>query len=85
MDFIKFFLYQTLFKAFKFVLYRGQLSTYKELCSLATDLNQPELIYKFMNLANHNAIWNSKKVNNVFKLIYSHFLKYLFVIELKGY
>ncbi|KAB7502624.1 Proteasome-associated protein ECM29-like protein [Armadillidium nasatum] len=39
----------------------SQLSTYKELCSLATDLNQPELIYKFMNLANHNAIWNSKK------------------------
>ena len=28
---------------------------------MATDLNQPELIYKFMNLANHNSIWNSKK------------------------
>lgn len=41
--------------------HRGQLSTYKELCSLATDLNQPDLIYKFMHLANHNAIWNSKK------------------------
>uniref|UniRef100_A0A6A7FWF3 Proteasome-associated protein ECM29 homolog n=2 Tax=Hirondellea gigas TaxID=1518452 RepID=A0A6A7FWF3_9CRUS len=39
----------------------GQLSTYKELCSLASDLNQPDLIYKFMNLANHNAIWNSRK------------------------
>lgn len=39
----------------------GQLSTYRELCSLATDLNQPDLVYKFMNLANHNAIWNSKK------------------------
>lgn len=37
------------------------MSTYKELCSLATDLNQPDLIYKFMHLANHNAIWNSKK------------------------
>ncbi|KAL1116555.1 hypothetical protein AAG570_005027 [Ranatra chinensis] len=37
------------------------LSTYKELCSLASDLNQPDLIYKFMHLANHNAIWNSKK------------------------
>ena len=44
-----------------FVVHRGQLSTYRELCSLATDLNQPDLIYKFMNLANHNAIWNSKK------------------------
>lgn len=40
----------------------GNLSTYKELCSLASDLNQPDLIYKFMHLANNNAIWNSKKV-----------------------
>ncbi|XP_043916968.1 proteasome adapter and scaffold protein ECM29 [Protopterus annectens] len=37
------------------------LSTYKELCSLASDLNQPELVYKFMNLANHHAMWNSRK------------------------
>uniref|UniRef100_A0A4W4F4J8 Ecm29 proteasome adaptor and scaffold n=1 Tax=Electrophorus electricus TaxID=8005 RepID=A0A4W4F4J8_ELEEL len=37
------------------------LSTYKELCSLASDLNQPDLIYKFMNLANHHAMWNSRK------------------------
>jgi proteasome component ECM29 len=37
------------------------LSTYKELCSLASDLNKPDLIYKFMHLANHNALWNSKK------------------------
>jgi len=39
----------------------GNLSTYKELCSLATSMNRPDLMYKFMNLANHNAIWNSKK------------------------
>ncbi|KAJ1522342.1 hypothetical protein ONE63_002635 [Megalurothrips usitatus] len=39
----------------------GNLSTYKELCALASDLNQPDLIYKFMHLANHNAVWNSKK------------------------
>ncbi|XP_035746663.1 proteasome adapter and scaffold protein ECM29 isoform X1 [Egretta garzetta] len=37
------------------------LSTYKELCSLANDLNQPDLVYKFMNLANHHAMWNSRK------------------------
>jgi proteasome component ECM29 len=36
------------------------LSTYKELCSLASDLNQPEMIYQFMQLANNNATWNSK-------------------------
>lgn len=39
----------------------GGLSTYKELCSLASDLNKPDLIYQFMHLANHNSIWNSKK------------------------
>ena len=39
----------------------GNLTTYKELCSLASDLNQPDLVYKFMNLANHNAMWNSKR------------------------
>lgn len=38
----------------------GNITTYKELCSLASDLNQPEMIYKFMQLANHNAAWNSK-------------------------
>jgi proteasome component ECM29 len=28
---------------------------------LATDLNQPDLVYKFMHLANYNAMWNSRK------------------------
>ncbi|KAI9320591.1 proteasome stabiliser-domain-containing protein [Dichotomocladium elegans] len=39
----------------------NSISTYKELCSLASELNQPDLIYKFMNLANHNAIWTSRR------------------------
>ncbi|XP_030852041.1 proteasome adapter and scaffold protein ECM29-like [Strongylocentrotus purpuratus] len=39
----------------------GGMSTYRELCSLASDLNQPDLIYKFMHLANHNAMWTSRK------------------------
>lgn len=38
----------------------GNLTTYKELCSLASDLNQPEILYSFMQLANHNASWNSR-------------------------
>lgn len=38
----------------------ANITTYKELCSLASDLNQPDLIYQFMQLANHNAAWNSK-------------------------
>ncbi len=33
----------------------GSISTYKEICSLATDLGQPDLIYQFMNLAAHQA------------------------------
>lgn len=36
------------------------MTTYKELCSLASDLNKPDMIYQFMQLANHNAAWNSK-------------------------
>lgn len=47
-----------------FFLFQSQgLSTYKELCSLASDLSQPDLVYKFMNLANHHAMWNSRKVS----------------------
>ncbi|KAH8285548.1 hypothetical protein KR054_010857, partial [Drosophila jambulina] len=38
----------------------GNITTYKELCSLASDLNQPDMIYQFMQLANHNATWTSK-------------------------
>ena len=26
----------------------GSIGTYKELCALATDLGQPELVYRFM-------------------------------------
>lgn len=39
----------------------GKLSTYKELCSLANEMGQPDLIYKFMHLANYQASLNSKR------------------------
>lgn len=39
------------------------MSTYRELCAIATDLNQPDLIYKFLHLANHQSMWNSRKVS----------------------
>ncbi|PRW21127.1 proteasome-associated ECM29-like protein isoform X1 [Chlorella sorokiniana] len=39
----------------------GGLTTYKELCSLATELNQPELVYRFMELANHQQAVNSSR------------------------
>ena len=40
----------------------GSISTYKDLCSLATDMNKPDLVYKFISLSNHNMMWNSRKV-----------------------
>ncbi|EFN52702.1 hypothetical protein CHLNCDRAFT_138705 [Chlorella variabilis] len=39
----------------------GTLTTYKELCSLATELGQPDLVYRFMELANHQAAVNSSR------------------------
>ncbi|XP_072162436.1 proteasome adapter and scaffold protein ECM29 isoform X3 [Bemisia tabaci] len=39
----------------------ANLTTYKDICSFASDMNQPDLIYTFLNMANHNALWNSKK------------------------
>lgn len=38
-----------------------KLTTYRELVTLASEMNQPDLIYKFMQLSSHNALWNSKK------------------------
>jgi proteasome component ECM29 len=38
-----------------------KLTTYRELVTLASEMNQPDLIYKFMQLSAHNALWNSKK------------------------
>lgn len=39
----------------------GSLTTYKELCSLATELGQPDLVYRFMELANSQAALNSSR------------------------
>ncbi|KAK9224830.1 hypothetical protein WN943_009868 [Citrus x changshan-huyou] len=39
----------------------GKLSTYKELCNLANEMGQPDLIYKFMDLANYQVSLNSKR------------------------
>ncbi|TVU50759.1 hypothetical protein EJB05_02148, partial [Eragrostis curvula] len=39
----------------------GKLSTYKDLCNLANEMGQPDLIYKFMDLANYQAALNSKR------------------------
>ncbi|KAK3816198.1 MAG: proteasome stabiliser-domain-containing protein [Benniella sp.] len=39
----------------------SSLSTYQSILSLASDMNQPELVYKFMHLASHNSLWESRK------------------------
>jgi Proteasome stabiliser len=39
----------------------GGAATYKELCSLASDMGQPELVYKFLDLAGHTALWNNRR------------------------
>lgn len=39
----------------------GGLGTYKEICALATDLGQPDLVYRFMQLANHQAAANASR------------------------
>lgn len=39
------------------------MSTYKELCAVANEMGQPDMIYKFLNLASHHALWNTKKGN----------------------
>jgi proteasome component ECM29 len=38
----------------------GEFSTYKDLCQVATEMGQPDLVYKFLDLASHHSIWNSK-------------------------
>ncbi|CAG8551849.1 6467_t:CDS:10 [Diversispora eburnea] len=37
------------------------ITTYQSILSLASDMNQPELVYKFMQLASHNAMWQTRK------------------------
>lgn len=39
---------------------RGEFSTYKELCEVAKDMQKPDLVYNFLDLAAHHSIWSSK-------------------------
>ena len=57
----------------KLFIFRKALSTYKELCTLASDLKKPELVYKFLYLSNIQASkrrnttktrFNNEQVNN---------------------
>ncbi|TPX39274.1 hypothetical protein SeLEV6574_g07344 [Synchytrium endobioticum] len=51
----------------------SNLSTYQSILSLASDMNQPELVYKFMSLASHSALWNSRRGASMgFAMVMSH-------------
>lgn len=38
----------------------GSVTTYKDIMSLASEVGDPGLVYKFMSLASNNAIWSSR-------------------------
>lgn len=38
----------------------GSVTTYKDIMNLASEVGEPTLVYKFMNLAANNAIWSSR-------------------------
>jgi proteasome component ECM29 len=40
---------------------QGEVNTYKEICNLASDTGNPELIYRFLALSSHSALWQSRK------------------------
>ncbi|ABN68170.2 predicted protein [Scheffersomyces stipitis CBS 6054] len=39
----------------------GSVSTYRDVLSLASDVGDPSLVYKFMSLAKSSALWSSRK------------------------
>lgn len=39
----------------------GSVSTYKDVLSLAADVGDPSLVYKFMSLAKSNALWSTRR------------------------
>lgn len=39
----------------------GSVSTYKDVLTLASDVGDPALVYKFMSLARSNALWSSRR------------------------
>jgi len=36
-------------------------SSYKEICQLCNDMGKPELIYRFLDIAGHAAVWNNRR------------------------
>ncbi|KAI9808257.1 MAG: hypothetical protein M1825_004714 [Sarcosagium campestre] len=46
----------------------GSISTYKDIMSLASEVGDPSLVYRFMSLASNNAIWSSRAAFGKFGL-----------------
>ena len=46
----------------------GSITTYKDIMSLATEVQDPSLVYKFMTLASNNAIWSERAAFGKFGL-----------------
>jgi proteasome component ECM29 len=46
----------------------GSVTTYQDIVSLATEMGDPSLVYRFMNLASNNAIWTSRSAFGRFGL-----------------
>jgi proteasome component ECM29 len=46
----------------------GSVTTYKDIVSLASEMGDPSLVYRFMNLASNNAIWTSRSAFGRFGL-----------------
>ncbi|EEB05129.1 proteasome component [Schizosaccharomyces japonicus yFS275] len=40
---------------------QGKVATYKDICSLANESGNPELLYTFLHVANSSAVWSSRK------------------------
>ena len=58
-----------LFEAGALPTENGQsVTTYKDIVSLATEMGDPSLVYRFMNLASNNAIWSSRAAFGKFGL-----------------
>ncbi|KAJ9604971.1 proteasome component M29 [Cladophialophora chaetospira] len=58
-----------LFEAGALPTENGQsVTTYKDIVSLATEMGDPSLVYRFMNLASNNAIWTSRAAFGKFGL-----------------
>ncbi|WBW74271.1 proteasome assembly chaperone Ecm29 [Schizosaccharomyces osmophilus] len=44
-----------------FTTNQGSVTTYKDICSLASESGNPDLVYSFLSIANTNSVWQSRK------------------------